>query len=91
VLIVLTFSVLVTACSVTLLTWCLFTACEATLACDPATGLSVITCFNCDKERHKSLTYLKPWKPGAIHKIDKQSQDSDFTDVTDKELRKEDL
>jgi hypothetical protein len=89
--VVLTSSALVTACPVTSLTWCLFTACEATLACSPATGPSVITCFNCGKEGHKSLAYLEPWKPGAIHKIDKQSQDSDFTDVTDKESGKEDL
>jgi hypothetical protein len=89
--VVLTFSALVTACPVTSSTWYLFTVCEATPACGPATGLSVITCFNCGKEGHKSLVCLEPWKPGAIYKINKQGQDSDFTDVTDKESEKEDL
>jgi hypothetical protein len=87
----LTSSALVTACPTASPTWCLFTVQEATLTCGLSTGSSVITCFNCGKEGHKSLACLEPWKPGAIYKIDKQSQDSDFTDVIDKESGKEDL
>jgi hypothetical protein len=89
--VVLTSSALVTARPATSPTWCPFTACEATPACGLATGPSVITCFNCGKEGHKSLACPEPRKPGAIHEIDEQGQDSDFTDVTDEESGKEDL
>ena len=70
--------------------WRPFTAREATLARDPALGLSVITCYNCGKEGHKSPACPEPRKPGAIYEIDEQGQDSDFTDVTDEDSGKED-
>jgi hypothetical protein len=88
---VLTSSALVAACPAASPAWCLFTAHKATPAYSPVTRPPVITCFNCGKEGHKSLACLEPWKPGAIYEIDKQGQDSDFTDVTDEESGKEDL
>ena len=61
------------------------TAREVTHAKDMTPGSSVITCYNCSKEGHKHFACPEPWKPSAIHKIDKQDQNLDVAEVTDEE------
>ena len=56
----------------------------------PALGPSVITCFNCGKAGHKYPACPEPHKPGAIHKIDEQGQESDIMDATGDKSGKED-
>jgi hypothetical protein len=76
--------------SPTPLPWKPFPARETTPARNLPENLSVLTCYNCGKAGHKSFACPEPRKPGTIHEIDEQAQDSDFTDVTDEESGKED-
>ena len=52
-------------------------------------GLSVIMCYNCSKEGYKHFACSEPWKPSAIHEIDKQDWNLDVVEVTDEELGNE--
>jgi hypothetical protein len=55
----------------------------------PALGVPAIICFNYNKAGHKSYACLKPQKPGIIHKIKGEDSDTNVTNVTNKDLEKE--
>jgi hypothetical protein len=81
-----TFTILISIClSPAFFTWRLSVARKTTLVL----RVPVITCFNNSKVEHKSYACPKPQKPNIIHEIKEKDTNTDVTNVTDKDLGKE--